>query len=234
MSNQPQSDIVRPIPLSPRSWNAIELALISARRRHARAKVTGQVRYKWWPHEPCPVDSTDLLLGIIEAGTGLAVTILTSYGLDLALVRKRALALRDSAFWPVPRDGPRPGTLWEWMNQQLIRRHWSLADLARESGIERRRLRAWVRGERRPSPASCDALAAACTSDPNLVRRLAGRPLKPAAVAKILPPEPPADRTEAVEAMRILFERVRWDEGRINRMTTLLRLMAENDEDAAD
>jgi ATP-dependent Clp protease ATP-binding subunit ClpA len=234
VSNQPQSDIVRPIPLSPRTWNAIELALISARRRHARAKVAGQVRYKWWPHEPCPVDSADLLLGVIEAGTGTAVTILTSFGLDLALVRQRVLALCGSTFGSVRRDGPAPGTFWEWLSQQLIWRQWSLADLAREARVDRRRLRAWVRGDQRPSAASCDVLAAACMADPNLVRRLAGRPLKPAAVAKILPPEPPADRTEAVEAMRILFERVRWDEGRINRMTTLLRLMAENDEDAAD
>jgi transcriptional regulator with XRE-family HTH domain len=162
------------------------------------------------------------------------VTILTSFGLDLALVRQRVLALRGSTFGSVRRDGPAPGTFWEWLNQQLIWRQWSLADLAREARVDRRRLRAWVRGDQRPSAASCDVLAAACMADPNLVRRLAGRPLKPAAVAKILPPEPPADRTEAVEAMRILFERVRWDEGRINRMTTLLRLMAENDEDAAD
>jgi transcriptional regulator with XRE-family HTH domain len=233
LSNSHRIGIARPIPLSPRAWNAIELALLAARHRHAPERVTSPIRYKWWPQEPCPVDSTDLLLGVLEAGNGLAVTILTSFGLDLAEVRQRAVTLRDSAVGPIPRVGPVPGTFWEWINQQLIRRQWSLADLARETGIERRRLRAWVRCKGRPSVDSCDALAAACTTDPNLVRRLAGRPPKPAPIAPMpFEGESPGDQLTPIEAMRVLFDQVRWDEGRIARMTELLRTMVRNDQDA--
>jgi len=233
LSNPHQTDLGRPVPLSPRAWNAIELALFSARRRHVPARITSHVRYKWWPQEPCPVDSADLLLGVIEAGTGNLERASSRLLLVVPVALLLIFVLLFSTFGSVRQVGPVPGTFWEWMNQQVIRRQWSLADLGRETGIERRRLRAWVRGERRPSAASCDALAAACRADPNLVRRLAGRPLKPTAGTNILPPKPesPADYAAAVEAMRALFDQVRWDEGRINRMTTLLRLMAKNDEE---
>jgi transcriptional regulator with XRE-family HTH domain len=235
LSNPHRSEIARPVPLSPRAGNAIELALLAARRRHAPERVTGPIRYKWWPQELCPVDSGDLLLGVLEAGNGLAVTVLTCFGLDIAEVRQRTLAVRESTLGAVPRIGPIPGTFWEWLNQQLIRRQWSLADLSRETGIERRRLREWARGKRRPSADSCDTLAAACTTDPNLVRRLAGRSLKPEIVARLpLEGAPPVDQAVAIEAMRTLFNQVRWDEGRIGHMTALLRLMIANDEEAAD
>ncbi len=219
-------DIGLPIPLSPRARNAIERALISARRRHSPASVVNSVRYKGWPQKSCSVDSGDLLLGILEEGHGNAITILQSFGLDLAMVRDRTLARVDSTVGRVRRDGPIPRSLWEWLNQQLIRRQWSLADLARESGIDRRRLRAWVRGDRRPSATSCDALAAAFGSDPNTVRRLAGRP------ALIAPMPAAAEPPDAIDAMRGLFDQVHWDEGRIARMTALLRTMIKNDQDA--
>ena len=46
--------------------------------------------------------------------------------------------------------------------------------------------------------------------------------------------EPPGDQLTAIEAMSVLFDQVRWDVGRIDRMTTLLRLMIASDEDAED
>ena len=49
--------------------------------------------------EPCSVDSGDLLLGILEEGHGNAITILQSFGLDLAMVRDRTLARVDSNSW---------------------------------------------------------------------------------------------------------------------------------------
>jgi len=224
------AEIGRPIPLSPRAWNAIERALISARRRHSPARVANSVRYKGWPHKSCAVDSGDVLLGILEEGQGNAITILQSFGLDLALVRERTLARVDSTVGPARRDGPIPRSLWEWINQQLIRRQWSLADLARENRMDRRRLRAWVRGERRPSATSCDALAAAFGSDPNTVRRLAGRP---AIVAPKPEPAPiPAELPDAIEAMHALFDQVRWDPDRIDRMTALVKRMIANDDEA--
>jgi hypothetical protein len=44
--------------------------------------------------------------------------------------------------------------------------------------------------------------------------------------------EPTDDQLDAIEAMYVLFGQVRWDEGRIARMTELLRTMVRNDQEA--
>src|SRR3954447_22795450 len=61
-----------------------------------------------------------------------------------------------------------------WMRQELKRRDWTAADLARRSGIGTGRISEWMSGHRRPSPASCNVLADAFGVDPDVVLAVAG------------------------------------------------------------
>ena len=115
-----------------------------------------------------------------------------------------------------------PASLWEWTNQQLIKRDWSLGDLEQHGGIRKSTVRQWLRGERRPTGDSCDALAAAFGVDPNIVRRLANRPA--------IPYQPMAT-PNGVDAIRALFDQIYWDDDRIARMTALLEAMVANDQE---
>jgi ATP-dependent Clp protease ATP-binding subunit ClpA len=219
------------LPFSPRAQNALALARYSAQRA-AESEGRGHLqRPAGWLHKRIPVESGDLLIGLLDEEHGGAVAILESFEIDHDEIRARLRARarwRPMAVRPKP---PEPATLWEWANQQLIERQWSLSDLARESGISRTRLRSWLRGRSRPSGASCDALAAAVLANPNVVRRLADRPGIAAAIA----PPPEAGSTSAgdseIEAMRALIDQVHWDEGRIVWMTGLLETMLRIDQE---
>ena len=217
--------------LSPRLQEAIARAALEARLQRIPGSTLELASLAGRKPDRGSVNANHLLLGLLGVEQGIARTVLESYGLDPAGIRALTLAAMRRSGQDDQLLRGRPESLWEWMNEQLIRRQWSLADLAGASGISRRRLQEWVRGERRPSAASCDELAATFDVLPDTVRRLAGRPL--------LPVEPPAQALvsvgspDAIEAMRSMFDRVRWSDDRIDRMTALLQRMLANDEDPA-
>jgi len=211
--------------MTPGLNETLHLAELEARALRSKASDHEHLQFAGRSLKRGSVNANHMLLGLLGMERGIARAVFDGYALDRLALRDRVLAETRPSTARHRRPFP-PGSLWEWLNQQLIRRQWSLADLARESGIDRRRLRAWVRGERRPSATSCDALAAAFGSDPNTVRRLAGRP------ALIAPMPAAAEPPDAIDAMRGLFDQVHWDEGRIARMTALLRTMIKNDQDA--
>jgi ATP-dependent Clp protease ATP-binding subunit ClpA len=209
--------------LSPRAQNALALARFSARRDRLAAGEDGPARPAGRLQKRLLIDSGDVLLGLLDEGHGGAITILESFGIDQAEIRAR---LRTHARWRLMKVRPKaeePATLWEWTNQQLNRRQWSLADLARESGIRRPSLRSWVQGKGRPSSKSCDVLAAAVSADPNLVRRLAGR--SPAA-------HKAAPRGGA-PAIHALVDQIAWNEDRARRISALLRELIDGADEQA-
>jgi transcriptional regulator with XRE-family HTH domain len=61
-----------------------------------------------------------------------------------------------------------------WIKQQLQRRDWTAADLARRTGVGTGRISEWMSGHRRPNPASCIVLADAFGADPDDVLVIAG------------------------------------------------------------
>jgi ATP-dependent Clp protease ATP-binding subunit ClpA len=209
--------------LTPRAQNVLALARFSAQRARLVAGEDTPPRLAGRLQKRLLIDSGDVLLGLLDEGHGGAIMILESFGLDQDEIRAR---LRAHARWRRMKVRPKahePASIWEWTNQQLIRRQWSLADLARESEIRRARLRSWVQGKGRPSSKSCDALAAAVSADPNLVRRLAGHP--PAA-------HRPAVRGGA-PAIHALVDQVTWNEERVTRIAALLQAIIDGDAEQA-
>jgi transcriptional regulator with XRE-family HTH domain len=61
-----------------------------------------------------------------------------------------------------------------WLNAQLVRREWTMADLARHLETPNATVARWMSGDRRPSPESCDKLADALRVDVDRVLVLAG------------------------------------------------------------
>jgi ATP-dependent Clp protease ATP-binding subunit ClpA len=209
--------------LSPRAQNALALARFSAQRARGVAGEDIPPRLAGRLQKLLLIDSGDVLLGLLDEGHGGAITILESFGLDQEEIRAR---LRAHARWrrvKVRPNAHEPATLWEWTNQQLIRRQWSLADLARESGIRRASLRSWVQDTGRPSPKSCDVLAAAVAADPNLVRRLAGHP----------PTAHKAARRGGAPEIHALVDQIAWTEERATRIAALLRALIDGDPEQA-
>jgi DNA-binding transcriptional regulator YiaG len=178
------------------------------------------------------VDIDHLILAMTRIDQCVGSLILRSLGLDLDDVRiKIAFALGRTADWESGAGEP-PGSLWELLNQQAYRRQVSISGLAARIGTRERILRQWISGTRKPSGKSCDAVAAAFQIDPNLVRRLAGRP--PVAMTARRSGRAGEDRRQQLIAeMRTMFNAVDWSEERIARMTTLLRTMVRNDREQA-
>lgn len=72
----------------------------------------------------------------------------------------------------------------EWLKRQLLRREWTQADLARRLETSPGIVSHWIRGERVPSPESCERLAEAFARDVDEVLTRAGHrpeiePLQP-------------------------------------------------------
>jgi transcriptional regulator with XRE-family HTH domain len=206
--------------LSPRAQNALALARFRALGDRSAGRM-GLHRMAGRLQKPTLLESGDILLGLLEEGHGVAVTLLESFELDPLEIRS---LLRARALWRSMAVRPRaqePASLWEWTNLQLIKRGWSLGDLEQHGGVRKSTVRQWVRGERRPTADSCDALAATFGADPNTVRRLANR--------SVIPYRPMAT-PNGVSAMRALFDQIDWDDDRIARMTALLEAMIANDQ----
>jgi ATP-dependent Clp protease ATP-binding subunit ClpA len=218
-----QSHQAGPRTISPRAQNALTLARFAARCTRSLTSEREPQRLPGRLYPRLLLESSDLLLGLLDEGHGLAITILDSFGLDQDEIRAR---LKAHARWRTMVVRPmaqEPATFWEWTNQQLIRRQWSLADLARESGIRRSSLRSWVQSKGRPSPKSCDALAAAVAADPNLVRRLAGHSRATS--------RPTMHGRAAIHA---LIDQVAWNDERAARIASLLQTMLDGDGEQTD
>lgn len=106
-----------------------------------------------------------------------------------------------------------------WLANQMDRREWTQADLARRLSASTGAVSMWLRGERVPSPASCDRIADVFGLPVDDVLTLAGhRP----ATEPIRPDDP---RTEFIG----LVKRVRWTPERVAMMRSILTGMAEYD-----
>ena len=68
----------------------------------------------------------------------------------------------------------------EWLNEELIKRNWSQADLARKSGLTTAGISRLVTNDRKPGPEACMSIAKAFNYHPEIVFRAAG----------LLPPKP--------------------------------------------
>jgi ATP-dependent Clp protease ATP-binding subunit ClpA/transcriptional regulator with XRE-family HTH domain len=224
-SRDRQAPQLRPL-WSENAIAAVDWAIASARRPQYPIAQLDPLRLARKSCKRGSLQSEQLLLGLITEGNGAAIRILEGFGLSAATLRQRLLAAQElHAIRSVVEALP-PDTLWLWINRQLIRTDRSLGDLARTMGVPRSRVRAWVRGTRRPIARSCDALAAAFGADPNLVRRLAGRPELLAARDELALVDP-----AQIEALRAQFEQIRWDADRINRMSALFAAMLARDAD---
>ncbi len=106
-----------------------------------------------------------------------------------------------------------------WMRQELKRRDWTAADLARRSGIGTGRISEWMSGHRRPSPASCNVLADAFGVDPDVVLAVAGYRT---------PPEP-LDPDDPRQRITSLLRRVRLTPDRTRTIEAILETYLETD-----
>ena len=84
----------------------------------------------------------------------------------------------------------------EWLIDEMNKRNWSQADLARHAGMNRQVVNRIIKGDRIPSADSCNALANAFNLSPETVFRKAG----------LLPPSPEPDPKidEAVHLLNLL------------------------------
>lgn len=73
-----------------------------------------------------------------------------------------------------------------WLEAELIRRDWRLADLARKANLDTGSISRILSGTRKPGPEVCVAIARALNYPPEAIFRLAG----------LLPPDPGVDPEE--------------------------------------
>jgi transcriptional regulator with XRE-family HTH domain len=224
-SRDRQAPQLRPL-WSENAIAAVEWAIASARRPQYSVAQLDPLRLARKSCRRGSLQSEHLLLGLITEGNGAAIRILEGFGVSAATLRQRLLVAQELHAIRSVAEALPPDNLWLWINRQLIRTDQSLGDLARTLGMPRSRIRAWVRGTRRPSARSCDALAAAFGADPNLVRRLAGR-----AELTATDEGPAAFDPARIEALRAQFDQIRWDADRINRMSALFAAMLARDAD---
>jgi ATP-dependent Clp protease ATP-binding subunit ClpA len=203
---------------------AMEWAIAAARRPGSSPDDLAVYRLAAKPLRRTALRSEHVLLGLIETGEGAAMQLIESFGLPRETLRRQLNAEMSLRHARVTIGPVEPDRLWVWINKQLIRTDQSVADLAQTAGVRKRLIQEWVRGTRRPSARSCDALAAAFGADPNLVRRLAGRPELPLADISPAPPDP-----ARVEDLRARFDQITWDADRIDRMSALIDAMLKRD-----
>lgn len=73
-----------------------------------------------------------------------------------------------------------------WLEAELIKRDWRLADLARKANLDTGSISRILSGTRKPGPEVCVAIARALNYPPEVLFRLAG----------LLPPDPGVDPEE--------------------------------------
>lgn len=83
-----------------------------------------------------------------------------------------------------------------WLIEQLEKRNWKPAELARKSGIDTGLLSRLLNRERMPGPSTCNAIAEALQLPPQVVYQVAG----------LMPSSP--DYDEVIEEIKYLSEKV--------------------------
>jgi transcriptional regulator with XRE-family HTH domain len=102
----------------------------------------------------------------------------------------------------------------EWLYEELRKREWKPADLARKAGTSKSVISRVLNRERVPSPETLDIIAHALGLPPETVYRAAGLlpPLTPTMedteeVLYLLAQLPPEERQEIIEFMRLKLDR---------------------------
>ena len=97
-----------------------------------------------------------------------------------------------------------------WVRQQLRRRGWNDAELARQLDMPSGTVSRWMRGERQPSTRSCDLIADVFGVDVDLVLTLAGHRPQPG-VAE--PDDPRAELIAMLNRVQLTPDRLAGLEG---------------------
>jgi len=106
-----------------------------------------------------------------------------------------------------------------WVRQQLRRRQWNDAELARQLDMPSGTVSRWMRGERQPSTRSCDLIADVFGVDVDLVLTLAGHRPQPGVA------QPDDPRTELIA----MLNRVQLTPDRLAGLEGTLRAWLEID-----
>lgn len=110
----------------------------------------------------------------------------------------------------------------DWLRSQLRRREWSGADLARALDTPNGTVARWLRGERTPSPESCDRLGDVLHVDPDLVLTIAGH----------RPATEPIDADDPRARIIALVRRMSVDdEVRVKGLEEMIRVWVREDRD---
>lgn len=117
------------------------------------------------------------------------------------------------------RLAPAENRIVPWLEQQLRRRDWSWADLARRLDATPSVVSGWRTGRRRPSPSMCVAIADVFMVDEDYVFGLAGQAPMPVRTN----PDAPG------EIIAAKARRLRWSDDRFAMMAQLLDTMHEQD-----
>src|SRR5918998_1604879 len=121
----------------------------------------------------------------------------------------------EASAWPSDRFSA-------WVRQQLRRRQWNDAELARQLGMPSGTISRWLRGERQPSTRSCDLIADVFGVDVDLVLTLAGHRPQPSVA------QPDDTRAELIA----LLKRVQLTPDRLAGLEGTLRAWIEIDRSA--
>jgi transcriptional regulator with XRE-family HTH domain len=118
----------------------------------------------------------------------------------------------EASSWPSPEFSG-------WVRQQLRRRQWNDAELARRLDMPSGTISRWLRGERQPSTRSCDLIADVFGVDVDLVLTLAGHRPQPGVA------QPDDPRTELIA----MLNRVQLTPDRLAGLEGTLRAWIEID-----
>jgi transcriptional regulator with XRE-family HTH domain len=109
----------------------------------------------------------------------------------------------EATGWPSPEFSA-------WVRQQLRRRGWNDAELARQLDMPSGTVSRWLRGERQPSTRSCDLIADVFGVDVDLVLTLAGHRPQPGVVQ---PDDPRMDLIAMLNRVQLTPDRLAGLEG---------------------
>ena len=107
----------------------------------------------------------------------------------------------------------------KWLGRQLVRRHWSGADLSRQLGTGTSTVSMWLRDVRTPSPASSERIADALGVDRDVVLALTGH----RTLDEEVDPDSPAGRIHS------LVDRIEWTDEKVIAIEGLLQMYLEAD-----
>jgi transcriptional regulator with XRE-family HTH domain len=113
-------------------------------------------------------------------------------------------------------------TLGTWLREQMRRRQWKQADLAREMGVSTGRVSEWVNGKQVPRTDSIDKIADVFGADVDLLLTLAGH----------RPATDPIDPNDPIERICGMVRRLKPDAGQVETLEVLLATWLRQKRDA--